>query len=356
MSSRVRRLLTATCAVSFVFVCVGRVEAQAPAAASAAGAPLRWTKAAPFPEPEEELYGTVINGKFYVLGGFGIGGNPPGMLYEYDPAADRWTKKKNIPVAVHHQAQAAYNGKLLVFGGCLKGISGEAATQNTWEYDPGADAWRALAQLPVKRCSAAAEEVGGRIYLIGGLEPMDNGRGTRVTGLNQMYDPATNTWTNRSLMPTARNHVFSGAVNGKIYIIGGRLGAGNIPATSNTDVVEEYDPATNLWGTVKERMLTPRSGGGYTTCDGRIYAGGGEWVTREMYAAFRSLEAYDPATNTWQMLPSLPGAVHGNAMGCLGNRLHTVSGKTRSGGPSDAPDPATASHDVLELPQRGGTQ
>jgi N-acetylneuraminic acid mutarotase len=351
MSSALRRLLTVVTAASIVSLGAGPADAQAPESG-----PLRWVKAAPFPEPEEELYGTVLNGKFYVLGGFGIGGNAPGLVYEYDPASDRWTKKKNMPVAVHHQAQAAYNGKLYVFGGCLKGISGEAGTQHAWEYDPSADAWKAIAQLPVKRCSAIAEQVDGKIYLIGGLEPLENGRGTRVSGLNQMYDPASNTWTNRSPMPTTRNHAFSGAVNGKIYVIGGRLGAGNVPATTNIDTVEEYDPAANLWGVVKERMPTARSGGGSTVCNGRIYAGGGEWITRELYAAFRALEAYDPATNTWQVMPSLPGAVHGNAMGCIGNRLHTVSGKMRGGGPSDAQDPATASHDVLELPQGSGTR
>ena len=30
---------------------------------------LRWVKAAPFPEPEEELYGVSVNGKMYVIGG-----------------------------------------------------------------------------------------------------------------------------------------------------------------------------------------------------------------------------------------------------------------------------------------------
>ena len=304
MSPGLRRPLMAVAAASIV--CVG--GSMAVATVSAQGGPLRWAKAAPFPQPEEELYGTVVNGKLYV------------------------------------------------FGGCLKGISGEGGTQNSWEYDPTADTWRALAQLPVKRCSAIAEEVGGKIYLIGGLEPLENGRGTRVTGLNQMYDPATDTWTNRSPMPTTRNHAFSGAVNGKIYVIGGRLGAGNIPATTNIDTVEEYDPATNLWGAVKERMPTARSGGGYTVCNGRIFAGGGEWITRELFAAFKALEAFDPVTNTWQVMPSLPGAVHGNAMGCIGNKLHTVSGKMRGGGPSDAQDPATASHDVLELPQVRGTR
>ena len=354
MSSLLGRLPTVVAAASMLAVCAGSAQAQAPTQAQ--GGPLRWVKAAPFPVPEEELYGTVINNKLYVLGGFGIGGNAPGLVFEYDPAGDRWTRKKDMPVHVHHQAQTAVNGKLYVFGGCLKGISGEGGTQNAWEWDPVADSWRALANIPVKRCSAIAEQVGGKIYLIGGLEPMENGLGTRVTGLNQMYDPAADTWTNRSPMPTTRNHAFSGAVNGKIYVIGGRLGAGNIPATTNVDVVEEYDPAANLWGPIKERMPIAMSGGGATTCNGRIYAGGGEWITRELYAAFKALHEYDPATNTWQVLPSLPGAVHGNAMGCIGNKLHTVSGKMRAGGGQDAPDPATESHDVLELVQRGGTR
>src|ERR1041385_1117178 len=102
----------------------------------------QWTKAAPFPIPEEELYGSVVNGKFYVLGGFGIGGLAPGLVFEYDPAADRWTRKKDMPVKVHHQAQTPLNGKLYVFGGCLRAITGEGGTQNAWEWDPVADTWK----------------------------------------------------------------------------------------------------------------------------------------------------------------------------------------------------------------------
>ena len=350
---------------------------------------MRWSKAAPFPEPEEELYGTVINGKFYVVGGFGFnplppggtltlnpqpvaggnagragggapnvgpcGGCPPGLIYEYDPGPDKWTKKKDIPVHVHHQAQAAYNGKLYILGGCLRAISGEGGTTNVWEFDPVADSYRALAPLPVKRCSAIAETVNGKIYVIGGLEPFENGMGTRVTGRNEMYDPATNTWTERSPMPTSRDHAFSGVVNNKIYVIGGRIGAGNIPATSNIDVVEEYDPATNLWGPIKDRMPTPRSGGGAATYNGKIYVGGGELQNRQLSAAFRALEAYDVASNTWEILPSMPSSRHGNAMGFIGNRLHVVSGKQEGGGANDmtgnSPHPyATQDHDVLEVP------
>ena len=122
----------------------------------------QWTKAAPFPIPEEELYGSVVNGKFYVLGGFGVGGMAPGLVFEYDPAADRWTRKKDMPVKVHHQAQTPFNGKLYVFGGCLQGISGEGGTTNAWEWDPVADSWRALAPLTVNRCSAVAAGIAAR--------------------------------------------------------------------------------------------------------------------------------------------------------------------------------------------------
>ena len=211
------------------------------------------------------------------------------MVYEYDQAADRWTKKKPIPVPVHHQAQTEYNGKIYVFGGCQRplsgpGMNGWEPVDNAWEYDPAADAWRALAPMPIKRCSAVAEEVGGKIYVIGGATIMENSgetalfgnRPARVLGTNQVYDPATNTWANRSPMPTTRNHAFSGAVNGKIYVIGGRLGAAHVTASSNTDVVEEYDPARDTWGGVKARMPTARSGGGWATYNGRIYVSGGE--------------------------------------------------------------------------------
>ena len=147
-------------------------------------------------------------------------------------------------------------------------MGGWEPVDNAWEYTPATDTWRALAPMPVKRCSAVAEEVGGKIYVIGGATIMENSgetalfgnRPARVLGTNQAYDPATNTWATRSPMPTTRNHAFSGVVNGKIYVIGGRLGAAHVTASSNTDVVEEYDPARDLWGAVKSRMPTPRSG------------------------------------------------------------------------------------------------
>src|ERR1051325_11693557 len=75
--------------------------------------PSPWKKAAPFPEPDEELYGIAVGGKLYVIGGWGEG-KARGANYEYDPASDKWTQKTSMPRPTHHAALAAYNGKIYV--------------------------------------------------------------------------------------------------------------------------------------------------------------------------------------------------------------------------------------------------
>src|SRR4029077_17355064 len=86
----------------------------------------RWVRLAPIPEPNEERNGVVANGKLYLFGGNPVGmtGTPPGAVWEYDPAGDKWTKKKNMPLAAHHVAVAENAGKIYVFGGGVQKQAG----------------------------------------------------------------------------------------------------------------------------------------------------------------------------------------------------------------------------------------
>jgi N-acetylneuraminic acid mutarotase len=326
-----------------------------------------YKKAAPFPEPDEELYGVPANGKMYVIGGWGDG-KARGVNYEYDPATDVWTKKSPMPRPAHHAALAAVNGKIYAFGGFVApattaiplGAAWEPIA-DSWEFNPATNSWKALAPLPGKRGSAIAAEVGGKIFVIGGATTMEGSKDpfftafgpARVLGSNDVYDPATNTWESRNAMSVPRNHAFSGVVNGKIYVIGGRTGHAFILSATNTDVVEEYNPASNMWSIPKERMPTARSGGASGSDGRRIYVAGGEVTTTELVGAFRAVEAYEPATNSWTTLPSMPMPRHGVAGAVLGNRFHMVSGMIQSAGALTFLDPTlsthTASHDVLEL-------
>src|SRR5580700_10777408 len=103
-------------------VAVAAVSLMSVATARAQG---HWEKAAPFPEPEEELYGSAANGKMYVMGGYGEGGKPVGMVWEYDPATDKWNKKKTMALPAHHAAMCAYQGKIYLFGGFTLLMDGE---------------------------------------------------------------------------------------------------------------------------------------------------------------------------------------------------------------------------------------
>ena len=94
------------------------------------------SRAAPFPEASEELYGIGASGKFYVFGGLAPGWKPKGLVYEYDPAKDTWTKKKNMPIASHHIALAEINGKIYVIGGFKYPDAGPAGC-STVSFDPG---------------------------------------------------------------------------------------------------------------------------------------------------------------------------------------------------------------------------
>ena len=345
MIGMLRSALAATLLALFFATCV---QAQG-----------KWVKLAPFPEPAEELLGAPAGGKLYVFCGLAPGWKPIGMVYEYDPASDKWTQKKPMPLLSHHVAFTEHAGRIYAFGGFTLPASGPPAwtpVDNAWEYDPAADSWKALAPMPTRRGSPVAVTVAGKMYVIGGATTAPGSKETAVhpqrphvsVGNVEEYDPATNTWRQRSAMPTPRNHATAGVVGGKVYVIGGRVGAAFISAgSSNVDVVEEYDPAADAWGSARAKMPSARSAMASGVHGGRIYVTGGEGQSAQMMYTFRALEAYDPGANRWSVLPSMPVSRHGLAGAVIGNRLHMVSGDVQSAG--TGVEVHTNSHDAFEL-------
>ncbi len=329
------------------------------AAATSVFAQAKWEKLAPFPEPAEEILGAAAAGKMYVFAGLIPFWKPKGLVYEYDPATDHWTKKKPMALPSHHVAFTESHGKIYAFGGFVYPTSGPAAwvpIDNAWEYDPSADSWKALAPMPSKRGSPVAAAVGDKIYVIGGVSILPGSTETALgfntpqasVGTVEEYDLATNTWRERSPMPTPRNHTTADVVNGKIYVIGGRVGAAFISEATDISVVEEYDPATDKWSAPRSRMPTARSALGSGVLNGRIYVAGGEFQDPHMMATFRAVEAYDPASDTWSIMPSMPVSRHGLAAGVIGNRLILVGGDVQSSG--SGVNVSTSEVDALVIP------
>ena len=199
--------------------------------------------------------------------------------------------------------------------------------------------------MPPPRDSLGVAAIGTKVYAIGGWD--EEAQSAKV----EIYDTVANTWSNGAPLPLTLSNFGAAVLNGKIYVIGGRLGSAFIFTASKTNVVEEYDPATDQWGLVRARMPTERSGGAWGVYNGRIYVAGGEHQDGHLMAAFRALEAYDPATNSWSELPMMPMPRHGLAGAVVGHRLHLASGDIQSAGITGM-HVVTDAHDIFEFSDR----
>ncbi|MCW4008905.1 MAG: hypothetical protein NWF09_09505 [Candidatus Bathyarchaeota archaeon] len=139
------------------------------------------------------------------------------------------------------------------------------------------DSWVTRAPMQVARFSLGAAAVNGRIYAIGGNTQSEGGDTLKgplpvkggITGVNEEYDPETDTWHFKMPMPTPRRDFAIAACKGKIYCIGGYAADGNV-----TGVNEVYDPATDTWE-IKAPMPTPRAYITANVANGKIYIIGG---------------------------------------------------------------------------------
>ena len=191
--------------------------------------------------------------------------------------------------------------------------------QGTWEFQSTAPTWRWY---------AAGAALNGELYIVGGRDDgsfWDYG-GESPIGIVEAFDPRTRHVTVRAPMPTPRYGLGVGVVNGVLYAIGGSNGS-DVLAT-----VEAFDPATNTW-TARAPLSEPRMDFGTAVVGGTLYAIGG-WGHG---GALASVEAYDPATDTWRSRQALPqprmrvgaGALNGLVYATAGTEAATFTTRTQ---------------------------
>jgi non-specific serine/threonine protein kinase len=90
--------------------------------------------------------------------------------------------------------------------------------------------------------------------------------------------------------------------------------------------MERYDPQSNRW-TELPTMPKPDGSIGVAFAGGRIVTVGGEGTT----AVSDDVQGYDIKGGDWSKLPSLPTAVHGAAVTALGNTVYAIGGATEPG-------------------------
>ncbi|TGM42834.1 kelch-like protein [Leptospira biflexa] len=154
---------------------------------------------------------------------------------------------------------------------------------------------------------------GKKLLITGGI------KFSSANSLNESYlfDTETTSFLQTgSMVQTRHMHDIVKLPNGKVMVIGGikdytPVLPGMYFTTLNS--AEIYDPATETFTEITNRMMSPRS----FSCsvvlnDGRVFIVGG---TDGIFAPKDTTEFYDPATETFSWGPSLPIAV--GALKCL---------------------------------------
>ncbi len=110
-------------------------------------------------------------------------------------------------------------------------------------FNPKNDQWEFVSSMQKKRENHSAAVLNGRIYVCGGIASDHNDLRDC-----ECYDPRSNRWETVAAMKRARNGFNLVAMNGRLYALGG----------FRDDTVESYDPNTNEWILLEQRLIKTR--------------------------------------------------------------------------------------------------
>lgn len=253
-----------------------------------------WTEKTAMPTPRAFVATGVVDDILYAVGGLQeFSGIPPSLttVEAYDPSTDTWSTLAPLPEPRHSFGIGVVNGKLYAMGGGVHEGGGCATSKNDiWEYDPSINIWAEKAPMPTARFGLGVGVIDGIIYAVGGeLSPY--GDCASPTGVLQAYDPATDTWTTKTPMPVPGTepglvYVFATVLNDRLYVLGG-LGYNGMYS-----IVNIYDPASDTWSNAPP-MPTARGGLTGGVINNILYVTGGMkdyWVG----PLTGILEAYNP--------------------------------------------------------------
>jgi len=272
--------------------------------------PSGWSEGTGLFEPLQENAVVALNGEVVVVGGIGSSVATEDRVEAYDPRSDSWRSLAPLPVVVHHANAVAHEGKIYVVGSLSPTFEQRG---DVWIYDSESDSWSDGAPMTAgtERGGGAAVVVDGRIHVVGGL------RSGEEVAMHSVYDPPSNSWSQLDDMPTPRDHLAAGSIDGVIYAVGGR----NASINGHFDILEAWDGS---WST-KAPMPTSRGGIAATVLAGRLHVFGGEGADNNR-GVFAEHEAYDPATDSWEILDAMPTPRHGTGAAEIDGQIWVPGG------------------------------
>ncbi|RVE42707.1 hypothetical protein evm_012644 [Chilo suppressalis] len=211
-----------------------------------------WSGGPPLCARRSTLGVAALGDVIYAVGGFdGVTGLSSAEMLDTSSSEPAWrsiasmsTRRSSVGVCILHGYLYAVGGYDGASRQCLHTVE---------RYDPALDKWEPVAPMSARRSGAGVGAVGGALYAVGGHD------GPAVRRSVERLRPAPHApadedcWSPAPPMHTARRNAAVAAHRGKLIVLGGDDGAANL------DTGEIFDPATEQWTMLSERMSVGRS-------------------------------------------------------------------------------------------------
>ena len=305
-----------------------------------------WQELPNMPVEKWEAATIVVDGKIYILGGYGAGVRSSKICHIFDPADHSWTRIQDLPSAISH-VNPVLDGRKIWFAGGFKDGYKDHVVAEVWNYDIDLDGpglkgrFTAGPLLPGKRGGGGLALVGRQLHFIGGItEDRDTDAFEHwVLDLDE-YEQGTGQWRDTGApIPEPRNQFSTVVFDNKIYLIGGQLHHDSCQLDQNR--VDIYDPETNSWsdGPVLPKGHSHSEGGTFVH-DGKIFLVGGHTTPgnprkkKEDEGGRKAIEA-DILTlahgGEWELFGKLPMPLSSPAARIVDGRFYVLGGSLNGG-------------------------
>ncbi|MBL9129549.1 MAG: hypothetical protein JNG86_00005, partial [Verrucomicrobiaceae bacterium] len=261
---------------------------------------------------------------------------------KYNPTTGVWTpiSTQGAPQARFEHTAVWTGTEMIVFGGQTTSTSGSGTTLNTGgRYNPATDTWSFLPPLmdtmmfPDARRGHLAFWTGSKMLVWGG----SGGAGDYFGSTNpishstqgKIFDPSTSTWSNMSVGPVGLDSTghHTGVWTSTQMIIWAGQSNSSSPARAG-----RYNPVTDTWqtmSTIPGDPILPDRGFSTVWTGTEMIQWGGSNGASVMQDGYR----YNPVTDTWTTLTTsgAPAARQRHVAAWIGSEMVVWGGKNASG-------------------------
>ncbi|XP_056149941.1 kelch-like protein 40a [Lampris incognitus] len=161
------------------------------------------------------LFGLAeVENSIFVVGGKELkdGEHVLDSVMIYDRQSFKWGESDPLPYAVYGHGAVSHNGIVYVIGGKSES---KKCMRRVCAYDPNKFEWKDMAPLKTARSLFGITVHKDQIYVVTGVTD------TGLTGTVEVYDIATNKWSEFTEFPQERSSLSLISLGGYLYAVGG---------------------------------------------------------------------------------------------------------------------------------------